>query len=191
MPDLQDLEDSELIETAKNGDAQAFGVLYERYSPQVYRFFAVHLNVYLDAEDLTVEVFLRAGQNLNDYEEKGIPFLAYLFTVSRNMLIDFYRHSDKFAQVKSIEDQELHDTQPKPEDALMMRLQQEEIRNTLGRLPEDYQMVLILRFLSELSPDETARVMKRSPGAIRVLQHRALAALRDLLEKTDGEKDED
>jgi RNA polymerase sigma-70 factor (ECF subfamily) len=98
------------------------------------------------------------------------------------MLIDFYRRSGKTGSEVSIDARALYDTMPEPEDAMMLKMQQEEIRETLDRLPEDYRMVLILRFLSELSPDETARVMKRSPGAIRVLQHRALNALRDLLE---------
>ena len=182
MPDLQDLDDNELIEKAKNGDIEAFGVLYEQYSDQVYRFFQAHLRDYLDAEDLTIEVFLRVNRSLNAYKEQGVPFLAYLFTASRNMLIDFYRRSGKIGYEISITDRDLYDREPEPEDAMMLKMQQEEIRKTLDRLPEDYRTVLILRFLSELSPDETAQVMKRSPGAIRVLQHRALAALRDLLE---------
>jgi RNA polymerase sigma-70 factor (ECF subfamily) len=65
-------------------------------------------------------------------------------------------------------------------------LEQQEIRETLNQLREDYRTVLVLRFLSELSPDETAQVMGRSPGAVRVLQHRALASLRTLMETTQG-----
>jgi RNA polymerase sigma-70 factor (ECF subfamily) len=60
--------------------------------------------------------------------------------------------------------------------------EREELRLTLEQLREDYRTVLVLRFLSELSPEETAQVMGRSPGAVRVLQHRALAALRSMLD---------
>jgi RNA polymerase sigma-70 factor (ECF subfamily) len=66
-------------------------------------------------------------------------------------------------------------------------LQHQELRKVLEQLREDYRNVLVLRFLNELSPEETAQVMERSVGAVRVLQHRALAALRNLLDKNQDE----
>jgi RNA polymerase sigma-70 factor (ECF subfamily) len=64
-----------------------------------------------------------------------------------------------------------------------MNLKNQEIRQALGRLRDDYQEVLVLRFLNDMSPNETAQVMKRSTGAVRVLQHRAIVALRKTMEE--------
>jgi len=72
---------------------------------------------------------------------------------------------------------------PEPEDAVSHRLEFQELQRRMEFLPEDYQTVLTLRFLSGLSPEETARMMNRSEGAVRVLQFRALTALKRLMVK--------
>jgi RNA polymerase sigma-70 factor (ECF subfamily) len=82
----------------------------------------------------------------------------------------------------SIEEKPFPDLAPDPGEAAMTNLEHQEIRKTLEQLRDDYRTVLILRFLSGLSPEETGEVMGRTPGAVRILQHRALSALRNLLE---------
>ncbi|RPJ38579.1 MAG: sigma-70 family RNA polymerase sigma factor, partial [Chloroflexi bacterium] len=72
---------------------------------------------------------------------------------------------------------------PGPEEAVDVRIEDRNLRETIAKLREDYRNVLIFRFLSGLSPEETAQVMQRSVGAVRVLQHRALSALKDLMER--------
>jgi RNA polymerase sigma-70 factor (ECF subfamily) len=84
----------------------------------------------------------------------------------------------------SLEESLVSDSHPDPGEMALDNLQHQEVRQALERLKDDYRMVLILRFLSELSPEETAQVMNHSPGAVRVLQHRALAALRNLLQES-------
>jgi RNA polymerase sigma-70 factor (ECF subfamily) len=78
----------------------------------------------------------------------------------------------------------LKDTNPGPAEVTGARLEHQELLNVMSNLNEDYQTVLVLRFLSELSPEETAQVMRRSSGSIRVLQHRALEALRKQLDNS-------
>jgi RNA polymerase sigma-70 factor (ECF subfamily) len=80
-----------------------------------------------------------------------------------------------------LEEDILRDPNPEPSDAVATNIQRQEIRELLEKLREDYRTVLLLRFMGDLSPEETAEVMGKSPGAIRVLQHRALAALRNLM----------
>jgi RNA polymerase sigma-70 factor (ECF subfamily) len=82
----------------------------------------------------------------------------------------------------SIDNLSLHDHNPSPSETAILSFEREELHLTLEQLREDYRTVLVLRFLSELSPEETSQVMGRSPGAVRVLQHRALAALRTMLD---------
>ena len=182
MPDWQDIDDVQLIVLAKDGEADAFGELYERYVQTIFRFVYVRLDDRRDAEDLTEEVFLRVWQSLPNYREQGVPFLAFLFRIARNAVIDFYRSSKSSAHQESIEDNPLQDLRSDPGEQAITNLEHQELRRILDTMREDYRMVLVLRFLSELSPEETAQVMGRSTGAVRVLQHRALAALRSILE---------
>lgn len=182
MLNWQEADDFQLIQIAQEGNAEAFGEIYERYAQQVFRFLYAHLDNRLDAEDLTEEVFLRVWQSISNFREQGAPFIAFLFRIARNALIDHYRHIGKAKPQVSVEDVTLHDANPGPGDLVAASIEHEEIQDVMEQLREDYRTVLVLRFLSELSPEETALAMGRSTGAVRVLQHRALAALRVLLE---------
>jgi RNA polymerase sigma-70 factor (ECF subfamily) len=136
----------------------------------------------MDAEDLTGEVFLRTWQALSGYRQRGTPFLAYLFRVAHNALIDHYRRRGEKDQQSIGELEEvLKDAHPGPAEVAGARLEHQELLNVMSQLHEDYHTVLVLRFISGLSPEETAHVMQRSTGSIRVLQHRALEALRKQL----------
>jgi RNA polymerase sigma-70 factor (ECF subfamily) len=138
----------------------------------------------MDAEDLTGEVFLKAWRSLPKYTERGVPFLAFLFRIAKNALVDHYRQNAR-----------MEDKDPDEMDGFRAELALEAVEiasnniehqnmlRVLKKLRGDYQSVLTLRFIGELSPEETAKVMDRSVGAVRVLQHRALAALRVELEK--------
>jgi len=179
MPERQ-FDDEQIIKQVKNGDAEAYGMLYEQYAEVIFRYIYSHLESRLDAEDLTEEIFLRAWRALPKYDERGLPFSAFLFRIARNSLIDYYRQRKN---VQSIEDIELQSKEAGPEEAVEMRIENHNLRDTIAKLREDYRNVLIFRFLSGLSPEETAQVMQRSVGAVRVLQHRALSALKDLMER--------
>src|SRR5512146_748021 len=173
-------DDEQVIKQVKNGDAEAFGMLYDQYAEVIFRYVYSHLDSRLDAEDLTEEIFLRAWRALPKYDERGLPFSAFLFRIARNSLIDYYRQRKI---VSSIEDIELQSHEPGPEETVEVQIENRSLRETIAKLREDYRNVLIFRFLSGLSPEETAEVMQRSVGAVRVLQHRALSALKDLMER--------
>ncbi len=178
-------KDQELIKKAQRGDHLAFGELYECHAPVIFRYLFAHLNSRMDAEDLTGEVFLKVWQSLPKYNERGVPFLAFLFRVARNMLVDHYRQSNRL-ESKSPDELDGYKQEGSAEltELVGKQLEHQRIMRVLSRLRPDYQSVLTLRFISELSPEEIAQVMERSAGAVRVLQHRALAALRQEIEKT-------
>jgi RNA polymerase sigma-70 factor (ECF subfamily) len=173
----------QLLSKAQAGEAEAFGELYLRYAQTVFRFLFAHLNDRLDAEDLTEEVFLKVWRCLPEYHEQGVPFLAFLFRIARNALIDFYRRSGRSGQHISLNTRSDTDMITDPGESVLENLEYQEIRQTLAKLKDDYRTVLVLRFISELSPLETARAMGRTEGAVRILQHRALVALRGMLNK--------
>jgi RNA polymerase sigma-70 factor (ECF subfamily) len=176
-------DDSELLKKAQHGDTNAFGELYQRHAAAVFRYLFAHLDNRLDAEDLTNEVFLRAWQSLPRYHERGNPLLAFLFRIAHNALVDQYRRSSAAGGSHDELGNHLPDGNPGPAELLSAGFERQELLHLLGRLRADYRTVLTLRFVSDLSPEETAQVMQRSPGAVRVLQHRALERLRRLVEK--------
>lgn len=184
MPGKQD-KDRELIKKAQHGDPHAFGDLYECHAPVVFRYLYAHLDSRMDAEDLTGEVFLKAWQSLPNYVERGVPFLAFLFRIAHNALVDYYRQRYR-QEPKSPEDLDgyrAHESL-EPVEVVSNQMEHQQLICILGKLRPDYQDVLSLRFFGELSPEETAQVMNRSVGAVRVLQHRALLALREQLDKS-------
>lgn len=181
MPDWQDNADAVLIQKAQQGQSEAFGELYQRYATVIFRFVCLRLGNNEDAEDLTEEIFMRAWNNLARYDDRGIPFAAYLFQIARNALIDHYRKNRN--QLASIDELDLSARDPGPEEKVSHRSEFQDLQRIMENLPEDYRNVLVLRFLSGLTPDETAKMMDRSEGAVRVLQFRALAALKKLLQK--------
>ena len=179
---LQEHEDAQLIQKAKNGDADAFGELYRRYADPVFRFIYSQTSNRLDAEDITAEVFLRAWRSLSRYKERGFSFSAYLFRIARNVLIDTHRKRKPVAEITEDEIVNIPDLMvPEPSAMLSAKIQHRELVTVMEQLREDYRTVLVLRFLNELSPEETSQVMGRSVGAVRVLQHRALSTLRKLI----------
>jgi RNA polymerase sigma-70 factor (ECF subfamily) len=184
MPGRLD-KDHELIKQAQNGDQHAFGELYEAHAPAIFRYLYAHLDSLMDAEDLTGEVFLKAWQSLPKYTERGVPFLAFLFRIARNTLVDHYRQNHHY-EAKDPEELDGYkaDGTSEPGELVSKQIEHQQILRVLSQLRPDYQSVLSLRFIGELSPDETAKVMNRSVGAVRVLQHRALAALREMIDET-------
>lgn len=182
MSDPQVVEETQLLEAAQSGDATAFGQLYERYAERVFRFLYSHMSDRMDAEDLTEEVFIRIWRSMPNYRQQGVPFISFVFRIARNALIDHYRKVGRKGTSTSLDSVVLHDHKPGPAEHVDMAIESQELRQVMSTLREDYRTVLVLRFLNELSPEETAQVMGRSSGAVRVLQHRALSALRDALE---------
>ena len=170
--------DRELIKAAQKGDPQAYAALYDRYALAIFRFLYAQTSHRLDAEDLTSEVFLRAWQSLPKYRERGFPFSSFLFSVARNAVIDLRRRVQREERAT----QQMAEDLPFTADGLDAHWQHQALFQHLSQLSDDYRMVLSLRFISGLSPQEAARVLNRSEGATRVLQYRALAALRKLME---------
>ncbi len=181
MPDRSGLGDALLVEQAKQGDADAFGELHDRYALRVFRFVYGRVGNRQDAEDLTSEVFLRAWRSLHRYRSRGYPFSAYLFRIARNLLVDHYRRDKKCEQEVRQAGNGLRGMVSNLDDVMILKQEYDSLHAALEQMREDYRDVLLLRFVSGLSSEETAKVMGRSSGAVRVLQHRALKALRNQL----------
>jgi RNA polymerase sigma-70 factor (ECF subfamily) len=173
--------DDQLLAAAKNGEVEAFGELYERYARSIFRYLYAHTQDRMEAEDLTEEVFMRVWKTLPGYQERGVPFGAFLYQIARNLKVDYYRRSKFIHEEYDLDGEYSKDPAPDPSTVVHNNLAHQELLRIMGKLREDYRDVLVLRFLSGFSPEETAQLMDRSVGAVRVLQHRALAAMREVL----------
>ena len=176
----------DLIRRAQQGDRDAVESLFRREWQPVYRLLFRTLGNRHQAEDLTQEVFIRALSSLDRFEQRSTPFAGYLTVVARNLLRDEWRK--RGLRLTALDDA---DTVPSPSDgpehATLAGEERTRIDALLATLPADHQQVVRLRVLEGRPTDEVASIMNRSPGAIRVLQHRAIAMLRtQLREGTRG-----
>jgi RNA polymerase sigma-70 factor (ECF subfamily) len=173
--------DLELVRKAQDGEVEAFGQLYERHVQSVFRFVYSHIDNHSDAEDLTEEVFIRVWRAIPKYKEQGVPFIAFLIRIARNVIIDFYRSSRRENLNLPLDDVQITGSKLGLDEKIIQGQTTSENRSLLANLKDEYRIVLVLRFINELSPDEIAEVMGKSSGAVRVIQFRALAALRKLM----------
>ncbi len=178
-------EEQKLLKLACQGSVEAFGTLYEQLSPAVFRFMIAHVSNAHDAEDLTADVFMRAWEALPRYRQQGVPFLAYLLRIARNLLIDFYRKKENNIQTEAVEDNfEIPDKTVGLLENMQAFQDRQELYLALRNLREEHRTVLVLRFIEGYDVEKTAYLMERTQSGVRVLTHRALSSLRAQLEIT-------
>ncbi len=175
--------EEKLIKKAIRLDGESFGVLYDNYQPQIYRFILIKVGKKEDAEDLTHQVFLNAWQNISGYRFKGFPFSSWLYSIARNQVIDHYRGRKQIQSLERIDPESISENS-REEENLSGKMELEEVMKTIRRLKFDYQDVLIMRFVEDLSLKETAAATKKSEGAVKLIQHRAIEQLKILLNKS-------
>jgi RNA polymerase sigma-70 factor, ECF subfamily len=167
-------DERQLIARAGRGDKEAVSTLYEGYAQAIFRYISYRVESDMVAEDLTAEVFLRMVQALPRYQDTGAPFGAWLYRIAAAQVADHHRGKRRVAEPLS-DNQASDDTDPFGKTAKQQ--EQAQLRQALATLPEDYQTLLILRFMQGLPHVEVAAAMGKSDAGIRVMQHRALKAL--------------
>jgi RNA polymerase sigma-70 factor (ECF subfamily) len=180
-------ETQALVERAQGGDGAAFAALYDLFGPRVYRFFRFRVPAAEAAEDLTQRVFLKMIEQLPNYEPRGVPFAAWLFRVARNAWIDEGRTTHPSVPINALSEEAA--AVDGPHDLAAAAIESEMLRGAIATLPPDQREVIACRFFAGLTCRETAAQMGRSEGSVRVIQHRALAALRWRLPLIDRETD--
>jgi RNA polymerase sigma-70 factor (ECF subfamily) len=168
--------DASLVAAAKGGDAAAFGELYERYRDPIYRYCLARTGSAADAEDLTADVFVKALRSLDRYEDRGAPFVAFLYRIARNAAIDRARVRKEPLSMDQLPSEvgSGHDV----ERAAISGTERTTLLAALARLKANDRDVIVLRFLEGYSGVEVAQMLGKSEGAVRILQHRAMERLR-------------
>lgn len=170
-----------LVELARGGDAEAFGMLYDHYQPSVYRFLYYRTRSVVVAEDLCSETFFRALRNMPSFRWQGKDFGAWLMTIARNLATDHFKAGRTRLELTT-EDMGQHDDATEgPENAVLASLTNEILLDALTKLPNEQRDCLIMRFLQGMSIAETAAALGRSDGAIKQLQLRGVRNLAKLM----------
>ena len=179
--------DRPLVDAARAGDERAVAELYNAYFPRVYRYMLARAGNVGDAEDLTEEVFIRVLDALGRFEWREAPFSAWLFRIAHNAIISHQRRNGARGRHAPLSPALSMQTQG-PEEVVEARLTLEEVMRATENLPEAQRQVIALRFGAGLSVAETARALGKGEGNVKVIQHKAIAKLRDLLldKRRDG-----
>jgi RNA polymerase sigma-70 factor (ECF subfamily) len=169
-----------LVDLARAGDVDAFGLLYDHYHASIYRFVYYRVGSVALAEDLVSETFFRALRGVRSFQWQGKDFGAWLTTIARNLTTDHFK-AGRTRLEYATEDMSPHegttDGREGPEETVLAALTNERLLAALTELPHDQQECLVMRFLQGLSIAETATVLGRSEGAVKQLQLRAVRNL--------------
>jgi RNA polymerase sigma-70 factor (ECF subfamily) len=168
-----------LVEKAAAGNVEAFGELYGIYLDRIYRYVYYHVHSKETAEDLTEEVFMKAWRKIGKYRWEGHPFSAWLYRIAHNHVVDHFRTSRRTAPL----DEDIPADGDQPEEEVELQQMRQILSRALSSLPPQQKQIIILKFIEGCSNHMIEQVMGKSQGAIRVMQMRALSALRRRLKE--------
>ena len=178
-PEEQD-EDRALAVRASGGDVTAFGLLYDRHVDAIYRYVYYRVRDDAEAEDLTSDVFMRALKAMPRYEPRQ-AFLAWLYRIARNAVIDRARRGGRQVSFEDALDHPSAEHIVIPDNELLSRSDSDTLRAALAKLTPLQQEVVVLRFLEGYTTQEIARIVGKREGTVRGIQFRAIGALRQMI----------
>jgi len=177
--------EQELVRRAQDFDEEALEGLYQLFYPKLYNYAYLQFGNVHQAEDVASEVLLRVLESLKDYRSRGAPLAAWVFRIARNYLIDIKRRRQRRPQVELYEG--IPDAHDGPQTIAERSITRDELRSALTKLTEEQRQVIILKFVEGMDNTSAGRVLGRSQGAVKSLQHRALVSLRKILSSEEVE----
>lgn len=192
---IEDIENvKDVLEKELEEKREALGRIYDIYAVRIFRFVYLKTNSRETAEDLTSEVFLKCWKYIKDEDKKdsGGDFLKsnkagpFIYRIARNLVIDFYRKK-RFVTIEIDQEVKNRISDEKQDIFRIVSLKDdiEEIRKALRQVNDDYREVIILRHVEGLNTEEIAEIMEKSEGSVRILLHRAMKALTEVMEERE------
>ncbi len=169
-----------IVDAARAGSDAALSELYTLYFPRVYRYILARTGNSYDAEDLTEEVFMKVLEAIERFEWREAPFSAWLFRIAHNAVISQRRKDGARGRSAPLTEGLALDHQG-PDELVENRLALRDIMDAAQKLPEAQRQVIAFRFGAGLSVAETARAMNKGEGNVKVIQHKAIAKLREMV----------
>lgn len=168
-----------ILRQAQAGTTEAMAVLYNHYFERIYRFIYYRVSHKETAEDLTEEVFVKVFDKLKDLEQLA-AFEGWLFQIARNKVIDYYRSKKQTVALEDVENTLEYETNIV--DIVNLKTEQIVFIKLLKELSDEQQQVIKLKFLEDIDNSIIAEMMNKTEGAIRVIQHRAITRLKELID---------
>ncbi len=172
-------DEQSLVHRAQQHDQEAFAQLYEKYFDKIYRYVALKIGNRVEAEDMTQQVFVNALHSISSYKWRGFPFSAWLFRIAHNQVVDYLRK--KTRQPTVYLNESLTVSEINPQKTVEQRMNVEQLVLATKKLTPAQQEVILLRFAGELPITQVAKIMGKSEGAVKALQHSAIVSLRKTL----------
>jgi len=169
------VDEGRLVARAKRGDSSAVAEIYTRHHAAVYRYVYYRVSDESLAEDLTATVFVRMVESIDRFQYRDRPLLTWLYTIARNAVIDHHRRDGAVGTIPL--DERLLESDHDVERAVDRALSRQRLAKAMSHLTEDQRQVILLKFIEGLSNEQAAEILCKTIGAVKSLQHRALAAL--------------
>jgi RNA polymerase sigma-70 factor (ECF subfamily) len=169
-----------LVDSAQQGDREALEELYLIHFDRIYSYLHMSVGNRHDAEDLTTQTFLKMLESIKRFRWRSAPFSAWLFRIAHNLAMDHFRASRRWQPEEDVPEPEGSE-EPSAEAAAMQSIGRDSMRELIERLSDEQQQVLTLKFVFNFSNGEVATILGKTEGAIKSLQHRALASLQKQL----------
>jgi len=176
-------DESRLLRRARRNDSEAWSQIYDLYYPRIYAFMLARIRDGMLAEDLAADVFVNALRGIDTYEERGLAFIAWLYRIAHNRLIDHYRRNGR-TEADSLD--EMDESGDRLDDPAIttnggLDLERIDLQQAVGRLSAEQQQVVQLRFLEGMTSEQVAAAMSKTVAAVKIMQHRALKVLKKSL----------
>jgi RNA polymerase sigma-70 factor (ECF subfamily) len=178
---LTDKQVEKLVERSQKGDSEAFSQIYDEYVNQLYKYIYYKVKKE-DVEDLTETLFLKAWENIGKYKNrKNTSFRSWLYRIAHNLVVDHYRLTREHVSLDTRISSKSREADPK--EMAQNVLDNENLKVAISKLKKNYRQIIVLKFINELSNKEICKVLKKSEGSVRILQYRALKALRQIIDE--------
>jgi RNA polymerase sigma-70 factor (ECF subfamily) len=166
----------QLVERGQQGDRDALEELYLLHFDRIYSYLHMSVGNRHDAEDLTTQVFLKMLESIGKFRWRSAPFSAWLFRIAHNLAMDHFRASRRWQPEEEVPEPEPPQESQAEEEALDS-IGRQSMLELIERLSHEQKQVLTLKFVFNFSNAEAATILEKTEGAIKSLQHRALASL--------------
>lgn len=169
-----------LVEETQKGNTKAFGELYDVYFSQIHKY--VYYKVAKEhVDDLVGTVFIKAWTKIKKYRRTAYPFSSWLFRIAHNTLVDHYRTHRQFYELE----EKISDDSLNPQLLAEKHLNGERVHQALRKIGKNYQEVVLLKFMNDMSNLEIAQMLETSESNVRTMQFRALKKLKTELQEQE------
>lgn len=169
-----------ILKKAQKGDEVAFALIYDHFAEKIYRFIYFRVGHKEIAEDIVSDTFIKGWQKIHQITSPA-ALSAWLYQIAKNNIIDYYRIKKDTVDLADVED--FLEDEVNPVDLTDLNIDQKKLLQLVELLPTEQQQVIKYKFFEDLENEEIAYITGKSEGAVRVIQHRAINKLKELVNK--------